>query len=197
MCAICNFKLEFGIGHPFALSVAVASRHAIEAGLIEPIDTAEGALSAARKRMSAVDALNLPQARIESGHAVDDLLALPDFYVLLIENDTWGFFHATTEGFDPDIVPEMPDVTTTDEARRSNVVITSEAALRAWLSGRFDMSRAFDASLILIDAPDAAVALLKRMLSTADSVATVSQVVAQNQRQAVGQNQLELPVPDL
>jgi hypothetical protein len=174
MCAICNFKLEFGIGHPLALSMAVASRQAIEAGQIEPIDTAQGALSAARQRMSAVDALNLLQARIESAHAADELPALPDFYVLLIENDTWGFFHATTEGFDPDIVPDMPDVTTIEEAKRSNVIITSEAALRAWLSGRFDMTYAFDASLILVDAPDPAMASLTRMLCTADSATTVA-----------------------
>src|SRR5215469_16070205 len=162
MCAICEFKIEFSIGHPLALSVAVATRKAIEAGLVDEIETDDGALAAARKRMSAVDALNLLQARIESGHAAEDLLALPDFYVLLIENDTWGFFHATTEGFDPDIVPEMPDVTTTDEAKRSSVIITSETALRAWLAGRFDMPLAFEASLFVVDAPEALAASLTR-----------------------------------
>jgi hypothetical protein len=84
-----------------------------------------------------------------------------------------AFFHTTTEGFDPDIVPEMPDVTTTDETKRSNVIITSEAALRAWLSGRFDMSHAFDASLVLVDAPEAAESLT-RMLSIADSAVTIA-----------------------
>jgi hypothetical protein len=64
MCAICNFKIDFGVGHPLALSVAVATRKAVEGGIIEPIDSAEGALSAARMRMSSVDALNLLQARI-------------------------------------------------------------------------------------------------------------------------------------
>ena len=174
MCAICEFKIEFSIGHPLALSVAVATRKAIEAGLVDEIETDDGALSAARKRMSAVDALNLLQVRIESGTAADDLLALPDFYVLLIENDTWGFFHATTEGFDPDIVPEMPDVTTTDEAKRSSVIITSETALRAWLAGRFDMSHAFDASLFVVDAPVASASSLTRMLASADTTATVA-----------------------
>jgi len=175
MCAICNFKLDFGVGHPSALTVAVASRNAIEAGLIEPGNIGSGgALSAARMRMSAIEALNLLQARIEGTHGEEALLGLPDFYVLLIENDTWGFFHATTEGFDPDIVPEMPDVTTTDEAKRSSVIVTSEAALRAWLVGRFDMSHAFEALLFVVDAPEAFAASLMRMLASADTTVSVA-----------------------
>jgi hypothetical protein len=155
MCAICNFKIDFGVGHPLALSVAVAARKAIESGLIEPFEAAEGALAAARMRMSAVDALNLLQARIEAAHSETALLALPDFYVLLIENDTWGFFHATTEGFDPDIVPEMPDVATTDEAKRSNILIASEAEM------------ALRDSLFVVDAPEGPAVALKEMLATA------------------------------
>lgn len=174
MCAVCEFRIEFGIGHPLALSVAVATRNAIDAGLVDPINEDDrGVLGAARRRGQAVDALNLLQARIEAGHAADDLLALPDFYVLLIENDTWGFFHATTDGFDPDIVPGMPDVTATDEATRSKVVVTSEAALRAWLAGRFDMSHALDASLFVIDAPGTSAGCLRRMLVSADSTVAV------------------------
>jgi hypothetical protein len=174
MCAICEFKIEFSIGHPLALSVAVATRKAIEAGLVDEIDADDGALAAARKRLSAVEALNLLQARIESGHAADDLLALPDFYVLLIENDTWGFFHATTEGFDPDIVPDMPDVTASDDAKRSNIVVTSEAALRAWLAGRFDMLHGLDASLFVVDAPETSALALTRMLARADAAISIA-----------------------
>jgi hypothetical protein len=169
VCAICNFKIDFGVGHPSALTVAVATRKAIESGLIEPVDAAEGALSAARMRMSAVEALNLLQARIEGAHSEGALLALPDFYVLLIENDTWGFFHATTNGFDPDIVPEMPDLTTTDEGRRSSIVITSESGLRAWLDGHFDIGQALRESLFMIDAPELSTASLVQMLTVADS----------------------------
>jgi hypothetical protein len=173
MCAVCEFRIEFGIGHPLALSVAVATRNAIDAGLVDAIDEDDkGALAAARRRGQAVDALNLLQARIEAGHAADDLLALPDFYVLLIENDTWGFFHATTDGFDPDIVPEMPDVTATDEAKRSKVIVTSEAALRAWLAGRFDMSHALNGAMFVVDAPEASAASLRQMLVSADAVMT-------------------------
>jgi hypothetical protein len=169
MCAICNFKLDFGVGHPLALSVAVATRKAIESGLVEPFESAEGALAAARMRMSSVDALNLLQARIEAAHSEAALLDLPDFYVLLIENDTWGFFHATTEGFDPDIVPEIPDVTATDEAKRSNILILSESALRAWLDGRFDTRAAWRDSLFVVDAPEGPAAALTQMLATAEA----------------------------
>lgn len=169
MCAICNFNIAFGVSHPLALSVAVATRKAIEAGLIEPVDAAEGALAAARLRMAAVDALNLLQARVESAHDEAALLDLPDFYVLLIENDTWGFFHATTEGFDPDIVPEMPDLATTDEAQRSNIVVASEAALRGWLAGRFDLKAALRDSLFMVDAPALPAEALATMLATAET----------------------------
>ncbi|WP_239482717.1 hypothetical protein [Paraburkholderia sp. C35] len=151
--------------------MAVATRKAIEAGLVEPIDFAQGALSAARNRMSAVEALNLLQARIESTYSEDVLLALPDFYVFLIENDTWAFFHATTAGFDPDIVPEMPDVTTDDPERRSNIVVTSEAGLRAWLKGQVGTHAALQDTLVHVDAPSGvAKEALTQMLVHAEPV---------------------------
>jgi hypothetical protein len=169
MCAICNFKLDFGVSHPLALTVAVATRSAIEAGLIEPVDTTGGALSAARMRLSAVEALNLLQARIEGAHSEEALLAIPDFYVLLIENDTLGFFHATTQGFDPDIVPEMPDVTAVDDAKRSSVIVTSEAGLRGWLDGRLAIDYALRESLFVVDAPRTFKVALTSMLTVAGS----------------------------
>jgi len=170
MCAICNFKLEFSVGHPLALSVAVATRKAIEAGLIGELDVDDGPLSAARKRMSAVDALNLLQAQIEGSLTTAELMGLPDFYVLLIEDDTWGFFHPTMDGFDPGIVPEMPDLTTTDDLKRSNVVVTSEAALRTWLQGAFDVESALRDSVFVIDAPSRHHMSLIQMFVTAGAV---------------------------
>ncbi|SAL11046.1 hypothetical protein AWB71_00219 [Caballeronia peredens] len=169
MCAICNFRIEFGVGHPAALTVAVATRRGIEDGRIEPIEEMQGPLGAARARMSAIEAMNLLQARIEATLDAERLLALPDFYVFLIESDTWGFFHATTDGFDPDIVPEMPDVTSTDAARRSNIIVGSEAALRAWLDGRLTMDTALSDSVFHVDAPDAARASLTSMLVLAET----------------------------
>ncbi|WP_250479225.1 MULTISPECIES: hypothetical protein [unclassified Caballeronia] len=168
MCAICNFRIEFGVGHPAALTVAVAARKAIEGGLIEPVDAEQGSLAAARARMSAIDALNLLQARIEETHTADELLVLPDFYVFLVESDTWGFFRATVDGFDPDIVPEVPDVTATDAARRSNIIVMPEAGLRAWLAGRIDARAALGESLFYVDAPALADARLTRMLVEAE-----------------------------
>jgi len=171
MCAICEFRIEFSISHPQALSVAMATRRAIEAGQIAAMDIDDGALAAARRRMSAVDALNLLQARIEDTHATAELRGLPDFYVLLIEDDTWGFFHATQDGFDPDVVPGMPDVTSADELKRSNVVIMSEAALRAWFDCAFDLASALRDSLFVIDAPCGHRESLARMLATAGALA--------------------------
>ncbi|SAK84163.1 hypothetical protein AWB76_05809 [Caballeronia temeraria] len=168
MCAICNFRIEFGVGHPAALTVAVATREAIEAGLIDPVDAEQGLLAAARARMSSIDALNLLQARIEETHAPERLLALPDFYVFLVESDTWGFFRATTDGFDPDIVPEVPDVRATDAARRSCIVVMPEAGLRAWLAGRLDARTALERSLFHVDAPALAQATLAAMLADAE-----------------------------
>jgi hypothetical protein len=173
MCAICNFRLDFGVSHPLALQVAVATRSAIESGLAPPVDETDGALSAARMRMSAVDALNLLQARIEITYAEDELLALPDFYVLLIENETWGFFHATTAGFDPDIVPQIPDVTATGDAQRSNVIVTSEAGLRAWLGARMDIGYVLRESLLVVDASQAHRIVLTGMLTKAGSSAVI------------------------
>lgn len=169
MCAICNFKIEFGVGHPAALTVAVAARKAIEAGLIDPADAGQGPLAAARARMSAIDALNLLQARIEETHTPDELLALPEFYVFLVESDTWGFFRATVDGFDPDIVPELPDVTATDALRRSNIVVMPEAGLRAWLAGRIGARAALGDALFHVDAPALAGTTLATMLASAES----------------------------
>ncbi|SPB15253.1 hypothetical protein NOV72_02479 [Caballeronia novacaledonica] len=164
MCAICNFKIEFGVGHPSALTVAVATREAIEAGRVEQMEEAQGPLAAARARMSAIDALNLLQARIEATHTPEQILALPDFYVFLIETDTWGFFHATVDGFDPDIVPDIPDVTNPDAALRSNVIVASEAGLRSFFDGSLSADLALRESVFLVEAPEDARAGLEHML---------------------------------
>lgn len=152
MCAICDFKIEFSVGHPQALTVAVATRKAIEGGLLREPDV-EGALAQARLRMTAVDTLNGLQGVIQDALSVDELLALPDFYVLLIENDTWGFFHATTEGFDPDIVPDIPNVLADNVDERSLVVVTSQVALQAWLDEELETSRLTTDSLLFVDGP--------------------------------------------
>ncbi|PVX86258.1 hypothetical protein [Paraburkholderia unamae] len=154
MCAICNFRIEFGVGHPQALSVATATRSAIESGLLAE-DKAGDVLATARQRLAAIETLKLFQNTLESTIPNDALLALPDFYVLLIESETWEFFHATPDGFDPDAVPDIPDIGTQDMNNRSNVLVTADLTLRAMLAGRIDMDQALDRRIALIDAPAA------------------------------------------
>ncbi|NYH14427.1 hypothetical protein [Paraburkholderia bryophila] len=152
MCAICDFKIEFSIGHPHALTVAVATRKAIEAGLLQEPDS-DGALAQARLKMVAVATLNSLQSRVQDVLSVDELLCLPDFYVLLIETDTWSFFHATPDGFDPDIVPDTPDVLSENINARSLTVVTSRVALQAWLDGETNITHLMTESMLLIDGP--------------------------------------------
>ncbi|MEM5314848.1 hypothetical protein [Paraburkholderia sp. JHI869] len=152
MCAICNFKIEFGIGHPLALCVATATRSAIDSGLLIE-DKTEGVLATARQRLAAIETLKVFQDRLETTVAIEELLELPDFYVLLIEGETWGFFHATPEGFDPDIVPDMPDITTEDVEKRSIVLVMANVTLKALLAGSPGLRQAIDDNLVVIDAP--------------------------------------------
>jgi hypothetical protein len=63
----------------------------------------------------------------------------------------------------------MPDVTATDAARRSNIVVMPEAGLRAWLAGRIDAHAALGDSLFYVDAPARAGSTLTRMLAEAET----------------------------
>jgi hypothetical protein len=166
MCAICELKIEFNIGHPQALTVAVATREAMDTGAL-PETAVEGALSNMKLRMAAIEALKGLQSRLEAAVPVSELMALPDFYVLLIEIGTWGFFHATEDGFDPDITPEPPDVTSEDQADRDVVFVSSEAAIQAILEGTLQVDAAFNDHLIVLDAGDAHARLLRATLDKA------------------------------
>jgi hypothetical protein len=170
MCAICELKIEFNIGHPHALTVAVATREAMDAGLL-PETAVDGALSNMKLRMAAIEALKGLQARLEASLPVGRLMALPDFYVLLIEIGTWGFFHATEAGFDPDITPEPPDVTSEDQADRDVVFVSSEAALQAILNEDLSVDTAFADNLIVLDAGETHTRLLRSVLDAAFPVA--------------------------
>ncbi|CAM2172228.1 hypothetical protein PSAC2689_10736 [Paraburkholderia sacchari] len=110
-------------------------------------------LATARQRLEAIDTLKLFQDRLEMSVAIGELLELPDFYVLLIESETWGFFHATPKGFDPDIVPDIPDVSAEDVEKRSVVLVTADVTLRALLAGSIGMQQALEGNLIVVDAP--------------------------------------------
>ncbi|WP_434109851.1 hypothetical protein [Paraburkholderia caffeinilytica] len=166
MCAICELKIEFNISHPLALSVAVATRTAIDAGTL-PESLMDGALSNVKMRMAAIDALKGLTARLEASKSASELQALPDFYVLLIEIGTWGFFHATETGFDPDVTPQPPNVTSDDQAERDVVFVTSETALRAVLEGRMSIDAAFAGDLMMLDANADHTAQLRAVLNDA------------------------------
>jgi hypothetical protein len=151
MCAICEFKVEFNVSHPHALTVAVNTRAAIDAAQLSE-RTFDGALGQAKARAAAIDTLNELQTRIEQRLTKEDFAALPDFYVLLIESGTWGFFHATADGFDPEIVPDVPEVNSDDPAQRDIAVIASEAVICALLDGSMTFEQASTAGLIVVDA---------------------------------------------
>jgi hypothetical protein len=150
MCAICEFKIEFDVSHPQALAVAVATRQAVEAGrLVER--SFDGPLANVKLRVAAIDTLKDLQSRLEEALTTTELMALPDFYVLLIESATWGFFHATESGFDPDIVPEVPDVVSETAENRDIVIVAAEATMRCVLMGEMAFSGALAEKLVLVD----------------------------------------------
>ena len=169
MCAICELKIEFNIGHPQALTVAVATREAMDNGVL-PEPQAEGALSNMKQRIAAIDALKGLQDRLEAAVPVTQLMALPDFYVLLIEIGTWGFFHATETGFDPDIQPEPPDVISENQADRDVVFVSSEATMQAIMNGKLNVDTAFDDDLLILDASETHAKLLRSVLDRAFSL---------------------------
>jgi len=150
MCAICELALTFSIEHPMALAVAVATRDAIEAGRLPAASDkkAEGPLHARRQ---AIETLQGVQRRLEAALAPERLVALPDFFVLLIENGTWGFFRATAAGFDTNIRPEAPEIDADDPRDRDPVVVTSETAARELVAGRLSFDSAAAGGLVVFD----------------------------------------------
>src|SRR5471030_2453401 len=110
MCSICDLKIEFNVDHPGSLTVAVATREAIEAGAL-PEKIFDGPLANVKLRVAAIDTLKALQRRLESSMSVSELMALPDFYVLLIEIGTWGFFPRLETAFILICIPVPPIVT--------------------------------------------------------------------------------------
>ena len=149
MCTICDLRIEFSIDHPMTLSVAVATRRAIDAGLLPSHHTKYGGM---QLRREAIAALKAVQRRVEQTQTQDSLLALPDFFMLAIESRTWGFFHPTPDGFDPNCRPDPPRLSAEDVADRDPVVIASETAMRQLLAGKLPFSKAEEQGLVVIDA---------------------------------------------
>ena len=49
MCAICDLRIEFSIEHPMTLSVAVATRKAIDAGVLPIVISKYGGMQLRRE----------------------------------------------------------------------------------------------------------------------------------------------------
>ena len=80
-----------------------------------------------RLRLSAIDTLKTAQQSARTGAAAGGAYpGLPDFFVLMVESRTWGFFHPTSSGFDPNCRPAAPNVSAADAAERDAVLVGSE-----------------------------------------------------------------------
>jgi hypothetical protein len=152
MCTICDLKIEFSVDHPMSLSVAVATRQAMDDGVLPASDGSADPLAGMRLRVEAIAALKAMQQRIEGALDPADLLALPDFFALLIESRTWAFFHPTDTGFDPDCRPEPPRITADDALLRDAIIVTAETVMRQILQGALSFQQALADGLIVVDA---------------------------------------------
>lgn len=149
MCTICDLRIEFSVDHPSSLSVAVETRRAIDAGVLPEL---AGSMDDGRLRLKAIDTLKAAQQRLEWTLQSEDLLALPDFFVLLIESRTWAFFHPTPIGFDPNCRPAPPNILADEAASRDAVVVASELALSEIVAGRLPFDEALREQIVALDA---------------------------------------------
>jgi hypothetical protein len=149
MCTICDLRIEFSVDHPSSFSVAVETRRAIDAGVLPQF---EGSMEDGRSRQKAINTLKAAQQRLEWTLQSEDLLALPDFFVLLIESRTWAFFRSTLTGFDPNCRPAPPNVLADEAAVRDAVVVASELAMSEIVAGRLPFANALRERIVTLDA---------------------------------------------
>jgi hypothetical protein len=103
-------------------------------------------------RLNAIETMRAAQQRLEWTQRQDELLALPDFFVLLVESRTWGFFHPTPNEFDPNCRPIPPNVLADDIADRDAVLVSSELAMRQVITGHLSFERGLEERIIALDA---------------------------------------------
>ena len=151
MCAICDFKVEFDVDHPQTLTVAVATRSGIDDGLLQPMSF-DGPLGDMKQRLAGIEALKTLQTRLEAALPASEFMALPDFYVLLIESRTWGFFRPTQTGFDSNCNPGAPRLTEDDSGERDAVVVVADMTMQAVLEGKLALAEALQRRMIIVDA---------------------------------------------
>lgn len=175
MCTICSLTIEFAVEHPLTLAVAVATRQAIDDGLLLEAPTEENDM--AQSRHEAVELLTSVQNRLEQVLSTSRLLALPNFFVLMIESRTWGYFHPTLSGFDVRANPSSPRIEPDENGERDPVVVISQAAAREVVKGRLPFAQAQGAGIVFVDAPDASAASIRAAFMTAYPVGTFSDFV--------------------
>lgn len=153
MCTICSLTIEFAVEHPQSLAVAVATRKAIDADVLSQADpTME--IDMARSRHDAVMLLTRMQQRLERVLPISRLMALPDFYVLMIESRTWGYFHPTLGGFDVKANPSIPRLHPDANGVRDSVVVMSQVTAAGIVDGRVSFDRALIEQISVVDAPE-------------------------------------------
>lgn len=152
MCTICALTIEFAVEHPLSLAVAVATRQAIETGLLPELDP-QVEVDMAQSRHNATVLLTTMQQRLEQVLPASRLASLPDFYVLMIESRTWGYFHPTLGGFDANANPSPPRINPDENNVRDSIVVMSHVAGAEVTSGGLPFDAALDLGLAVIDAP--------------------------------------------
>lgn len=162
MCTICSLTIDFAVEHPLSLAVAVATRQAIDAGLLPETDASEE-IDMARSRHQAIVLLTKIQQRLEQVLPTSRLLALPDFFVLVIESRTWGYFRATLNGFDVRANPSAPRLDFDENGVRDSIVVLSQAAAEELVRGRLPFTRAAWLGTAVVDAPDSSAALIRNV----------------------------------
>lgn len=176
MCTICSLTIEFAVEHPQALAVAVATRQAIETGLLPEFDP-NREMDMAQSRHHATVLLTTMQQRLESVLPASRLMQLPSFYVLMIESRTWGYFHPTSGGFDPRANPSPPRIVADENNVRDAIVVLSQAAAEEVTPGRLPFEHALGTGVAVIDAPDGQEALIRAALRMAYPVEQFSAFV--------------------
>ncbi|MDR6953628.1 hypothetical protein J2X65_002991 [Ancylobacter sp. 3268] len=143
--------IEFDVEHPEALAVAVATRQAIDAGLLP--EGAGGRLDMARSRRQAIALMGVLQQRLELVLPPFTLQGLPSFFVLMIESRTWGYFTPTLRGFDTSARPSRPRLKGDDDGGRDCLLLMSQAAGAAIAKGQISFAQATGHGMVLVDAP--------------------------------------------
>ncbi|MCW1751149.1 hypothetical protein [Rhizobium acaciae] len=176
MCTICSLTIEFAVEHPQSLAVAVATRQAIDRGLLpEPDTTME--IDMARSRHDAVVRLTAMQQRLEQVLSTSRLMALPNFYVLMIESRTWGYFSPTLGGFDVKANPSPPRIEPDEGGIRDSVVVMSQAAAAEISQGRLPFQHAMAEGLAIVDAPGISDEVMRSAFTTSYPVGLFSDFV--------------------